>query len=85
MFEKAGRTEILIALDDVIRLLVVFDRQSLFILQERYRDHPLKGHRKGMRELHLAYDDLLLYLVEHFDGTITLIDIVTHEELRKRK
>lgn len=38
-----------------------------------------------MRELHLAYYDLLLYWVEHANGTITLIDIVTHEELRKRK
>lgn len=85
LFERAGRTDVIAALDDVIRLFIAFDRQSQFILQEHYRDHPLKGHRKGMRELHLAYDDLLLYWVEHEDGTITLIDIVTHEELRKRK
>lgn len=84
-FERADRTDVIAALDDVIYLLVAFDRRSQFILQERYKDHPLKGHRQGMRELHLAYDDLLLYWVEHADSTITLIDIVTHEELRKRK
>ena len=82
---RAGRSDVLDALDDVVHLLTVYDLRSRFVLRERYKDHMLKGHRKHMRELHLHYDDLLLYWIQHSDKTVTLIDIVTHEELQKRK
>ena len=84
-FEKGGRGDVLSALEDAIHLLSAYDQRAQFILRERYRDHVLKGNRKGMRELHLAHDDLLLYLIIQEDNTVVLENIVTHEELRKRR
>ncbi|MCF6807283.1 type II toxin-antitoxin system YafQ family toxin [Thiotrichales bacterium 19S9-12] len=51
-------------------------------IPERYKDHELKGNLKGIRELHLKPDDLLLYI--KVDGeSITLIDIGSHANLLK--
>jgi mRNA interferase YafQ len=84
VYRRAGNRNVLRALDDVTHLLAAFDRESLSILQERYRDHALKGHRTGFRELHLAQDDLMLYFVFQENRTIILENIVSHEELRKK-
>ena len=54
------------------------------LLREQWRDHVLKGDKRGKRELHLGFDELLLYHVYEEDSTIELMDIITHEELRKR-
>lgn len=46
-------------------------------IPRKYKDHELKGNLKGIRELHLKPDDLLLYI--KVDGnSITLIDIGSH-------
>ncbi len=46
-------------------------------IPRKYKDHELKGNLKGIRELHLKPDDLLLYI--KVDGnSITLIDIRSH-------
>lgn len=46
-------------------------------IPSKYKDHALTGKLKGVRELHLKPDDLLLYLkIDH--ESITLIDIGSH-------
>ena len=84
-YEKNGREDILYAIRDVSNLLMTYDERSLYVLHKRYRDYKLKGNKKGMRELHLAQDDLLLYWIIKDDNTIVLEAMVSHEELRKRK
>lgn len=80
---KGGQRNILAAAEEAIRLLSVHDQESIRILAEEWRDHLLTGDKRGIRELHLDQDDLLLYRVDADDAAIELLDIVTHEELRK--
>lgn len=48
-------------------------------LPARYNDHPLKGNRKGFRDLHIEPDWLLLYRI---DGTeLQLARTGTHADL----
>jgi len=83
-YHKGGRRKILQAAAAAIELLTVHDDRSLFVLGTRWRDHALKGRKQGLRELHLSHDDLLLYAVDEGLRLIKLLDIVSHEELRKR-
>lgn len=46
----------------------------------QYRDHELKGNFKGIRELHLKPDDLLLY-VKIENEKIILMALGSHSEL----
>lgn len=69
---------------EVIDLLALHDDRSLFMLCTRWRDHTLKGNRQGIRELHLSQDALLLYSIDEELRIIKLLDIVSHEELRKQ-
>ncbi len=48
---------VLVELQKVVNLLA--QNKSL---PAKYRDHELKGNFKGIRELHLKPDDLLLYV-----------------------
>lgn len=62
-------------LKTVVYLLL--NEQSLPI---KYHDHELKGNYKGIRELHLKPDDLLLYVkIEH--ETIILMALGSHAEM----
>ena len=47
-------------MDDVVEKLL-----SGIPLEEKYRDHELKGNYKGFRECHIQPDWLLVYLVEN--------------------
>jgi len=68
---------VLIELEKVIRLLINENP-----IPKKYKDHELKGNLKGIRELHLKPDDLLLYLkIEN--KNITLIDMGNHATLLK--
>lgn len=49
-------------------------------IPERYRDHELKGNYKGIRELHLKPDDLLLY-VKVQEEKIILMALGSHSEM----
>lgn len=69
---------------EVIDLLAVRDNRALFVLSTRWRDHALKGNKHGIRELHLSQDDLLLYAIDEELQIIKLLDIVNHEDLRKK-
>lgn len=46
----------------------------------KYRDHELKGNHKGIRELHLKPDELLLYIKIHQEKII-LMALGSHSEI----
>ena len=52
-------------------------------LDEKYRDHELKGKYKGFRECHIQPDWLWIYLIENDILTLTLVDTGTHSDLLK--
>ena len=49
-------------------------------LDEKYKDHALKGDWDGFRECHIQPDWLLIYLVEDDILTLTLVDTGTHAD-----
>lgn len=53
-------------------------------LDEKHRDHPLKGNWIGFRECHIQPDWLLIYLIEDDILTLTLVDTGTHADLYKK-
>ena len=50
-------------------------------LDEKNRDHELKGKYDGFRECHIQPDWLLIYLLEDNILTLTLVDTGTHSDL----
>jgi len=48
-------------------------------LDQKYKDHQLKGSLKDFRECHIRPDLLLIYRVR--DDILELVDIGTHSEL----
>ena len=63
-------------LEDIVNRL-----QQGMVLEDKHRDHELKGKWKGFRECHIQPDWLLIYLVENDVLTLTLIDTGTHSDL----
>ena len=63
-------------LDKVITML-----QNDIPLEEKYRDHELKGKYQEFRECHIQPDWLLIYLKENDVLTLTLVDTGTHADL----
>ena len=48
-------------------------------LEEKYRDHNLKGKFDGYRECHIKPDLLLVYRIK--DDALELVDIGSHSDL----
>ena len=63
-------------LDKVITML-----QNDIPLEEKYRDHELKGKYQEFRECHIQPDWLLICLKENDVLTLTLVDTGTHADL----
>lgn len=63
-------------LDEVIEKL-----QKGIPLEEKYRDHELKGEFSGFRECHIKPDWLLIYLIEENILTLTLVNTGSHTDL----
>lgn len=63
-------------LDQVVTML-----QNNIPLQEKYRDHELKGKYQGFRECHIQPDWLLIYLKDDDVLTLTLVDTGSHTDL----
>lgn len=63
-------------LDDIVEKLL-----HGIPLEEKHRDHELKGKYKGFRECHIQPDWLLIYLLENDVLTLTLVDTGTHADL----
>ncbi len=82
-YRRGGKHTIVEAAYEVVELLTMYTAESLSELVRHWRDHPLKGNKRGIREIHLSFDDLLLYRIDQETSTIELLDIVNHEELQK--
>jgi mRNA interferase YafQ len=68
--------DVLKELKEVTRLLV-----EELPIPRKYNNHKLTGNYKGIMELHLKPDDLLMYV--KVDGaSITLVAIGSHAELK---
>lgn len=67
--------KVLQELEKVIEILAL-DKN----LPEKYRDHELTGNFKGIRELHLFPDDLLMYYKVE-ENELVLVAIGSHSEL----
>ena len=52
-------------------------------LDEKYKDHILKGEYAGFHEFHIKPDWLLIYLIENDILTLTLVDTGSHSDLFK--
>lgn len=63
-------------LENIVTML-----QSNIPLEEKHRDHGLKGRYQGFRECHIQPDWLLIYLKEDQVLTLTLVDTGTHADL----
>lgn len=50
-------------------------------LDERYRDHKLKGNKADYRECHIQPDWLLIYKVDNNVLILTLVATGSHSEL----
>lgn len=61
-------------LKEVVRLLASGEK-----LPPKYKDHPLKGDKKGLRDIHIEPDWLLLYRIE--DDYVILEATGTHTDL----
>ena len=48
-------------------------------LEEKYKDHQLKGSLEAFRECHIKPDLLLIYRIQN--NTLELVDIGSHSEL----
>ena len=53
-------------------------------LDEKDKDHPLKGNWDVFREWHIQPDWLLIYLIEDDILTLSLVDTGTHADLYKK-
>lgn len=51
------------------------------LLDEKYKDHELKGNWKGHRECHISPDWLLIYRYEEEVLVLTLSRVGSHSEL----
>lgn len=67
---------------DISRLESVVDKLQRDIeLDDKYRDHALKGVYQNFRECHIQPDWLLIYMKEEDVLTLTLVDTGTHSDL----
>ena len=60
---------------------IVTKLQNNVVLDDKYRDHDLKGKYHGFRECHIQPDWLLIYLKQDNVLTLTLVDTGTHADL----
>ena len=65
-------------LDEVVDKL----RQGI-TLDEKYKDHILKGEYAGFHECHIKPDWHLIYLIDNDILTLTLVDTGSHSDLFK--
>jgi len=61
---------------------VVFKLLNDIELEEKYKDHQLKGGLKEFRECHIKPDLLLMYMIN--DDILELVNIGSHSEIFKK-
>jgi mRNA interferase YafQ len=60
---------------------VIYNLANGWSLPVSFNVHPLKGKFKGVYELHIEPDLLLIYRYNHNDHVLQLIQIGSHSEL----
>lgn len=65
-------------LQTVIELIIAEETERL---TQQYRDHALKGSHKGLRELHIEKDWLLVYKIVNHELKLYLLATGTHNEV----
>ena len=60
---------------------IVRSLKSGDVLNQKYKDHELKGEYSGIRECHIQNDILLLYRKDKDVLILILVDIGTHSYL----
>lgn len=65
-------------LEEVIQLIVAEETELLF---QKYKDHSLKGSHKGLRELHIEKNWLLVYKVVQQELKLYLLATGNHDEV----
>ncbi len=78
-FKKSFRKLHLKDSDEAIYIDVVSKLLNGILLDEKYKDHPLKGNPQQYRECHLKPDLLLIYRI--YSDEVQLIDIGSHSDL----
>lgn len=71
-----GSKKVLSEFEKVVSMLQKDD-----LLSKKYKDHELKGELRGLRELHIFPDILLIYKKEEKQLILILIDIGSHAKL----
>ena len=67
-------------LDDVIRKLANGET-----LSPQYRNHPLKGNRKGYYDCHIKDDWVMIYKINKDILILILLETGTHSDLLDRR
>ena len=68
-------------IDEVLGLLI---DQETDILKQKYKDHALKGNKKGLRELHIENDWLLVYRIDNDQLELWLLATGSHDQLFRK-
>lgn len=64
------------------KLFIMIEKlANLERLDDKYRDHPLLGEYKGLRECHIEPDWLLIYYIENNTLTLVLSRLGGHSDL----
>lgn len=67
---------------DLYKLFYVIEKlANLEKLDSKYKDHPLLGEYKGLRECHIDPDWLLIYYIENNTLTLVLSRLGSHSDL----
>lgn len=65
-------------LDEVVNLLI--NQQPL---PAKYKNHPLKGDKKGYFDLHIQNDWVLIYRIDNNELILYLLETGTHSDILK--
>lgn len=60
---------------------IIFKLQNNISLEEKHKNHELKGKYSGFKECHIQPDWLLIYYVDDDILTLTLVDTGIHSDL----
>ena len=78
-FKRSYKKQKLTDEEDLAYIDVVYNLLCDVKLEDKYKDHQLKGNMKDFRECHIKPDLLLVYMIE--DNVLKLVDIGSHSEL----
>ena len=78
-FKRSYKKQKLTDIEEVAYIDIIYHLLCDLELENKYKDHQLKGNLKEFRECHIKPDLLLIYMVD--DGVLRLVDIGSHTEL----